>query len=50
MSTFLQQFRFELLKLFARKRTYFGFGAFLAVELLILLLLQTTSPASPSVT
>ncbi len=40
MSLFLRQFRFELLKLFARKRTYLGFGVFLAVETLILLLLQ----------
>ena len=40
MMSFLRQLRFELLKLFARKRTYLGFGAFLGVELLILLLLQ----------
>jgi ABC-2 type transport system permease protein len=41
MSLFARQLYFELVKLFARKRTYFGFGAFLAVELLILLLMQT---------
>ncbi len=41
MKLFLHQFYSELLKLFARKRTYLGFGAFLAVEGLILLLLQT---------
>ena len=38
MKIFARQFYFELVKLLARKRTYFGFGAFLAVELLILLL------------
>ena len=37
---FLQQFSGELLKLFARKRTYIGFGAFLGVELLMLFLLN----------
>jgi ABC-2 type transport system permease protein len=37
---FLTQLRNELLKLFARKRTYIGFGAFLVVELLILFLAQ----------
>jgi len=41
MKLFLRQFYSELLKLFARKRTYLGFGAFLAVEALILLLRQT---------
>jgi ABC-2 type transport system permease protein len=40
MSEFARQLRFELLKLFARKRTYFGFGAFVAIEALILLLRQ----------
>jgi len=40
MSGFLEQFCGELVKLFARKRTYMGFGAFLGVELLILLLLN----------
>ena len=40
MSLFLRQFRHELRKLFARKRTWLGFGAFLAVELVILALLQ----------
>lgn len=37
---FLKQLKNELLKLFARKRTYIGFGAFIAVECLILALLQ----------
>ncbi len=40
MSLFFLQLRGELWKLFARKRTYLGFGVFLAVELLILLLWQ----------
>jgi ABC-2 type transport system permease protein len=40
MSLFLLQFRHELRKLFARKRTWLGFGAFLGVEVIILLLLQ----------
>ena len=40
MSRFFNQLRLELVKLFARKRTYIGFGAFLAVEILILSLLQ----------
>lgn len=40
MSLFLRQFRHELRKLFARKRTWLGFGAFLGVELVILALLQ----------
>ncbi len=41
MSLFLRQFSAELLKMFARKRTWIGFGAFLALETLILVLLQT---------
>jgi ABC-2 type transport system permease protein len=40
MSLFILQLRGELWKLFARKRTYLGFGAFLALEILILLLFQ----------
>src|SRR5260221_2486753 len=40
MSLLLQQLRGEVRKLFARKRTYIGFGAFLAVELLVLALFQ----------
>jgi len=35
-----QQFLGELMKLFARKRTYMGFAAFLGVEILILFLLR----------
>lgn len=40
MSLFFLQLRGELWKLFARKRTYLGFGAFLALEILILVLFQ----------
>ncbi len=40
MSLFTSQLRAELLKLFARKRTYIGFGAFVFVELLVLGLLE----------
>jgi ABC-2 type transport system permease protein len=40
MSLFFLQVRGELWKLFARKRTYLGFGAFLALEIVILLLFQ----------
>jgi len=36
-------FRGELLKLFARKRTYIGFGAFILVEMIILFLLNLPS-------
>jgi ABC-2 type transport system permease protein len=44
MSLLLFQFKNELLKLFARKRTYIGFGVFLAVELLILFMLNRPKP------
>jgi ABC-2 type transport system permease protein len=44
MNLLFLQFRNELHKLFARKRTYLGFGAFLAVEVLILLLLNLPKP------
>jgi len=37
---FRRQLRHELVKLFARKRTYIGFGAFVALQVLILVLLQ----------
>jgi ABC-2 type transport system permease protein len=40
MSLLLLQLRGELLKLFARKRTYMGFGAFFGLELLVLFLLH----------
>jgi ABC-2 type transport system permease protein len=40
MSLFLLQLRFELTKLFARKRTYVGFIAFLGAEALIFALLH----------
>ena len=40
MSLFLFQIRGELWKLFARKRTYIGFGVFLGVEILVMALLQ----------
>ena len=42
-SLFLRQFRIELLKMFARKRTWIGFGAFFGLEVIILALLQTKS-------
>jgi ABC-2 type transport system permease protein len=38
---FLRQFSAELLKLFTRKRTWIGFGAFLGLEALVLMLSQT---------
>jgi ABC-2 type transport system permease protein len=41
MSLFLTQLRAEILKLFARKRTFIGFGAFLLLEIVILFLFQT---------
>lgn len=40
MTLFFQQWRGELLKLFARRRTYIGFGAFVLLELLILWLIK----------
>jgi ABC-2 type transport system permease protein len=40
MNAFRLQLGGELRKLFARKRTYIGFGAFLAVELVVLILLR----------
>jgi len=40
MSLFYRQLRGELWKLFARKRTYIGFGAFLALEIVILIIFQ----------
>lgn len=39
-SLFFRQLRGELWKLFARPRTYIGFGAYLLIEIVILLLLQ----------
>ncbi|HSI12857.1 MAG TPA: ABC transporter permease [Chthoniobacter sp.] len=43
MSLFFHQLYGELWKLFARKRTYIGFGAFFGLEMLILLLFQIPS-------
>lgn len=40
MRAFAVQLRGELVKLFARKRTYIGFGAFLFVEIVLLALLR----------
>ena len=40
MSLFFLQLRGELWKLFARKRTYLGFGVFLGVETIVLMLCQ----------
>ena len=39
MTLFLRQLGWELFRMFARKRTYIGFGVFLAVEILIFVLL-----------
>ena len=44
MNTFATQLRGELKKMFARKRTYIGFGAFLVVELVIQFLLHLSKP------
>ena len=44
MSLFFLQMRNELHKLIARKRTYLGFAAFVAVEILLLLLLNLAKP------
>jgi ABC-2 type transport system permease protein len=44
MSLFLTQFRYELVKMFSRKRTYVGFAAFLIMELIILFLLNLPRP------
>ncbi|HEX4083349.1 MAG TPA: ABC transporter permease [Chthoniobacteraceae bacterium] len=41
---FLTQFRFELLKMFARKRTYIGFAAFLVMEIFVLFMLSLPKP------
>jgi ABC-2 type transport system permease protein len=40
MSLFFQQWQGELLKLFARRRTYIGFAAFLALEVAILIIFR----------
>ena len=40
MNLLLRQIGYELLKMFARKRTYIGFGAFALVQLAILLLME----------
>lgn len=40
---FLRQLRGELRKLFARPRTYMGYGAFVIMELLILVVYKTTN-------
>jgi ABC-2 type transport system permease protein len=44
MPLFLTQLRFELLKMFSRKRTYIGFGAFLAMEGLVLFMFNLPRP------
>jgi ABC-2 type transport system permease protein len=41
MTLFFQQWYGELLKLFARKRTYIGFGVFTALQIVILVMLKT---------
>lgn len=40
MTLFLQQWYGELLKLFGRKRTYIGFGAFVVLQILVFLLVK----------
>ena len=40
MTQFIIQLRGELRKLFGRKRTYIGFGAFIALEIVVLLIFQ----------
>ena len=40
MMLFFQQWYGELLKLFARRRTYIGFGAFVALQILVFLLIK----------
>jgi len=40
MNLFFQQWQGELLKLFARRRTYIGFAAFLALEIAILIIFR----------
>jgi len=44
MPLFLRQLRFELLKMFSRKRTYIGFGAFLGMEIIVLFLFNLPKP------
>ena len=44
MSLFLIQIRSELKKLFARRRTYIGYGAFLILELVILWVFHLDKP------
>ena len=44
MPLFLTQLRFELLKMFSRKRTYIGFAAFLAMEVIVLFMLDRPGP------
>jgi ABC-2 type transport system permease protein len=41
---FLTQLKFELLKMFARKRTYIGFAAFLLMECVILMICNLRGP------
>jgi ABC-2 type transport system permease protein len=44
MLLFLTQLRFELVKMFARKRTYIGFAAFLAMEIIVIYFLNQPRP------
>ena len=44
MPLFLTQLKFELLKMFSRKRTYIGFGAFLGMECVVLLMCNLHGP------
>jgi ABC-2 type transport system permease protein len=44
VSLFFTQLRFELLKMFSRKRTYIGFAAFVVMEVLVIFLLNRPGP------
>jgi len=46
MNLFLFQLRGELRKMFARKRTWIGFGAFLVLEIVLLIVLHLDGPMS----
>jgi ABC-2 type transport system permease protein len=44
MTLFFQQWYGELLKLFGRKRTYIGFGAFVTLQILLFLIFRKSGP------
>lgn len=49
MSLFFNQWYSELLKLFARRRTYIGFGAFVALQVLLFLIFRKNGPPMKSI-